>query len=385
MKRTFSPASSQQAFDWVDKWNFTATVQHLSLLQAAGYLLAEEVKAGNDIPAQALCARDGYALRAADTLGAGDYNPLPLNLLNGNEALYPNSAIQVCCGDILPAGADAVLSLEQADVRKKLLDVASSLAPGDGVIQRAEECHQHDILQHAGRWLRPQDLARLSLAGITEVKVFSKPRIQLYITGQFEHEANSPMLSSLINRDGGNLISTQLTTSAEQLAEALSQSEADLILLTGGSGYGSNDYAFKVLYEIAEIELDGSCIHPGGSVILGKISDRPVIILPGSPLPCLCAYDLIASRLLRRFSARKNLMPYRSKTFTLSRKLVSRIGQFELARMSIDGNFTQSLAVVDDRLLSSSTRGDGFVLLPENSEGFVEGSQVKVYLYDEYN
>jgi molybdopterin molybdotransferase len=383
MKRTFSPAPSQQAFEWIDQWEIPPSSQSLPLNLAAGYLLAQEVKASHDMPSRTLCARDGYAIKAADTLGAGDYNPLPLRLLGIDDVLIPNSAIQVSFGDPLPVGADAVLPLEQADVRNTLLDIVSSLASGDGVIDKGEECHQQDTLLSAERLLRPQDLAILALAGVSEVSVVSKPRIQLFNTGHYEHDANGPMLSALINRDGGHLISTNYTSSPEELSQRLTQSEAELILVTGGSGYSSQDYAVQALKDTGTVDLDGVSIHPGGGLVLGKIADKPVILLPGSPLACLCAYDLIAARLLRRLALKTDKLPYRRQTFTLSRKMVSRIGQFELARMRIDDQFASPLAVADDRLLSSSVRADGFVLLPENSEGYAEGSRVEVYLYDE--
>ncbi len=382
MKRSYSPAPSQQAFEWIDQCMTQSSVQALPLNQAAGYLLAQDIKASNDIPARTLCARDGYAIMAADTLGAGDYNPLPLRLLGIDDALIPGSAIQVSFGDPLPVGADAVLPLEQADLRNTLLDVVSSLAPGDGVVDKGEECQQNEILLNAGRLLRPQDMAILALAGIIEVNVLSRPRVQLFIAGHFEHNANGPMLNALINRDGGQLVSTNLTISSQELAQGLSQSEAELILVTGGSGYGAQDYAVQALKDTGTVSLDGISIHPGGGMVLGKIADKPVILLPGSPLACLCAYDLIAARLLRRLALKTDKLPYRRQTFTLSRKLVSRIGQFELARMRIDDQFAAPLAVADDRLLSSSVRADGFVLLPENSEGYAEGSQVEVYLYE---
>jgi molybdopterin molybdotransferase len=385
MKRTFSPAPSQQAFDWVDRWSISPILQDIPIAKAAGYCLAHEVKADDDFPVHAVCARDGFALRSEDTLGASDYNPLPLSLLNSKATLISGSAIQVSSGDALPDGANAVLPLEQAEIRHKFLDVSSSLAPGEGVIQSHEEYQQHDTLLPARRRLRPQDLARLALSGISTVKVVCRATVELIIAGSFEQDANGPMLTTLIARDDGDLIASKRTTSAQQLAQAILQSNADLIVITGSSGYGAHDYAFEALQDHAEIELDGVSIHPGGGVVLGKIADKAIVLLPGSPLACLCAYDLIVARMLRRLAAKPDLLPYRRQTFTLSRKLVSRIGQLEIARMRLVGNFTEPLAVADDRLLSSSIRADGFVLLPENSEGYAEGSQVEVYLYDNYN
>jgi molybdopterin molybdotransferase len=385
MNRHYAPASVQQAHDWVDQWPVASGSVELALHQAAGYLLTQSIKAATDIPLQAQCARDGYAVIAADTLGAGDYNPLVLRLTAADKTLGRGQAIQVSAGDPLPEGADAILSLSQAEPRHVMLDVSCSLAAGEGVLGQGEECQQSDILLAAGRRLRPQDLARLAFAGVKSVKVRRKPRVVLLLAGHFIHDADGTMLSPLIARDGGELIGIQSATSRQTLDRQLTELDADVILVAGGSGYGHNDFAVQALHDCGEIGLDGVTIHPGGGVVMGRVTDKPVLLLPGSPLSCLCAYDLIAARLLRRMAAKSDPLPYCMQTFTLSRKLVSRIGQLELARMRIEGQFAEPLAVADDRLLSSSVRADGFTLLAENSEGYAEGSEVEVYLYDEYN
>jgi molybdopterin molybdotransferase len=383
MTRIFSPASVQQAFDWTDLWSITPAIQERSLHQAVGYVLAQQLEADADIPPQALCARDGYAVQAADTLGAGDYNPLPLRLLSTDDTVIAGCTVQVSTGDRLPGGADAVLSLEQADVRNTFLDVAGSLAPGDGVVQVGEECARGEVLLSAGRRLRPQDLARLALAGFNQVKVLRKPRVHLILAGRFGRDADGPMLTALVARDGGDLIDVEKTSSYKELVHKLVHSDADLILVAGGTGYAASDQSVQALQDCGEVQLDGVTIHPGGGLVLGRITTKPVLLLPGAPLACLCAYDLIAARLLRHLAGRPGNQCYRSKTFTLSRKLVSRIGQLELARVKIDGEQVEALAVSDDRLLASSVRADGFVLLAENSEGYASGSEVVVYLYDE--
>ncbi len=383
MNRYFSPASTRQAFDWIDQWPRLSETVDIALAQAGGYLLAQPLIAKADIPAQALCVRNGYAVIAADTLGAGDYNPLPLRLADMGQALLPGHAVRVCTGDPLPAAADAVLSLQQVESRQHFIDVSASVAAGEGVIQQGEECAQSQSLMEAGRRLRPQDLSRLALAGITQVRVRCKPRVHLILAGSFPHEADGIMLTDLIARDGAELIAQYSVSNPQSLSQHLGESGADLILIVGSGGYGDNDFAVKSLHDCGQIDLDGVTIHPGGGTVMGQIKGKPILILPGSPLSCLCAYDLIAARLLRRMAEKRDPLPYTRKTFTLSRKLVSRIGQLELARMRIQQSFAEPLAVADDRLLSSSVRADGFVLLPENSEGYAEGSEVEVYLYDE--
>jgi molybdopterin molybdotransferase len=384
MKRIFSPAPVRQAFDWADQWTLARSVRELPLEDVVGYTLAEDLQADGDIPPQPHCARDGFALQAGETLGAGDYNPLPLRLVSA-ASMGPGTAVRVSAGDPLPTGADAVLTPEQGDVRDSFLDVASSLAPGEGVIQCGEACRRGERLLHAGRRLRPQDLAWVALAGHDRLKVLGKPRVQLCLAGRFERDADGPMLMSLVKRDGGDLTGIDRVSTHEDLVRTLTRTEVDLILLAGGSGYGFHDQAVQALQACGRVELDGVTIHPGGGLVLGEVAGKAVLLLPGAPLSCLCAYDLLGARLLRRLAGLPGILPYRRQSFTLSRKLVSRIGQMELARIRIDGEHAEPLVVADDRLLASSVRADGFVLVAENSEGYAQGSGVEVHLYDEYD
>ncbi len=385
MNRPISPAPVQTAFDWVDRRPAATSPIALPLAQALGYRLAQDLAAPTDLPERAKCGRDGYALRSTDTLGAGDYNPLPLRLLSDPQAVSVGCARKVSAGDDLPVGADTVLGLELADERGRFLDVVASLAAGEGIVQAGEECRRGERLLPAGRRLRPQDLARLAQAGQEGVAVLARPRVRLCLAGRFERDADGPLLSALIERDGGDLTATQRTATQAELVAGISMGDADLILVAGGTGYGIDDWAVAALQACGRVDVDGVTLHPGGGLVLGEAADCPVVLLPGSPLACLCAYDLVAARLLRRLAGRSTLLPYRRRTLTLSRKLVSRIGQMEVARLRIDGDSAEPLAVADDRLLASSVRADGFALLAENSEGFAEGSRVEVWLYDEWD
>ena len=355
----------------------------IELEKAAGYRLAQAIKAKFDIPSQAQCVRDGYAVIAADTLGAGDYNPLPFRLLDTGSPLNSGKAVQVNAGDPVPKGADAVLSLQQAERRSNFLDVSTSLAPGEGILTQGEEGKQSTNLLDVGRQLRAQDLASIALAGIKSARVYRKPRVELILAGHFDQDTISPMLCTLIARDGGEMIAKHRVSTAETLGELYSNSNTDLMLVVGSTGYGTNDYAVQALKQRGTVSHDGVTIHPGGGIVLGQVKEKPALLLPGSALSCLCAYDLLGARLLRRLAGKTNPLPYRCKSYTLSRKLVSRIGQLELARMRINGEYAEALAVADDRLLSSSVRADGFTLLAEHSEGYAEGRKIEVYLYDE--
>jgi molybdopterin molybdotransferase len=228
-------------------------------------------------------------------------------------------------------------------------------------------------------------VARLALAGVNEVPVRRRPRVRIAIAGHAEHDADGPMLAALVNRDGGETASVRVTPDEAVLLGALRQPDADLVLVAGGTGYASRDFAVQALKACGSVDLDGVLIHPGGGVVLGQVEATPVVLLPGTPLACLCAYDLLAARVLRRWAGRPQALPYRQRRLRLTRKVVSSIGRLELARMKIRGDTAEPIATADGRFLVSAVHADGFLLVPEHSEGFAQDSAVDVYLYDEYD
>jgi molybdopterin molybdotransferase len=285
----------------------------------------------------------------------------------------------------LPAGADAVLPLDQAELHSGVLEVADSLAPGDGVAARGEECRADEPLLEAGRRLRPQDLARLVLAGVSEVSVARPPRVRVVLAGRFERDADGPLLAALVRRDGGELLEVSAVQDQASLSARLQVGHTELILVAGGTGYASHDIAVQSLQAVGALDHDGVAIHPGGAVVLGHVGTCPVVLLPGAPLACLCAYDVIAARLLRRLAGRSSVLPYRQRRLTLRRKIVSGIGRMELARVKVEGGEAEPVATAEGRVLATAVSADGFLLVPEHSEGYAQGHVVDVYLYDEYD
>jgi molybdopterin molybdotransferase len=106
-----------------------------------------------------------------------------------------------------------------------------------------------------------------------------------------------------------------------------------------------------------------------------------VFLLPGNPVSCLCAYDLFAGLAVRRLGGRPDDMPYRSVLLPLALKVASAIGRVDYVRVAIRNGRVEPLAVSGASILSSTTRADGFILVPRDSEGFAPGEQVSVFLY----
>jgi molybdopterin molybdotransferase len=191
------------------------------------------------------------------------------------------------------------------------------------------------------------------------------------------------MLEALVRRDGGiPRVLPIVPDRREAVQAALSGSDADVLLVSGGSSVGQEDHAPRVLAEVGELAVHGIALRPASPAGVGFLRGRPVFLLPGNPVSCLCAYDLFAGVAVRLLGGHATELPYRSCTLPLARKLVSAVGRVDYVRVQVHDGKVEPLATSGASILSSTTRADGFVLAPRDSEGLAPGELVQVYLYE---
>jgi molybdopterin molybdotransferase len=365
-------------------------------------VLAERVIASIDVPAFDRCAMDGFALHGAETSGASDYNPLTFAVLGQalpgrpfDGTVSAATAARVMTGAALPAGADAVVPAEYANEKAGEVDVTLAVAPGKHIGRRGEDIRAGTPVMDAGRRLRPQDLGLLASLGIANVSVIARPRVRVIVTGNEVvtpgdakglyqiFDANSAMLRGLIGRDGGVVESHhRLGDDPARIREALLAPGADVILVSGGSSVGTEDHAPRLLAEVGTLAIHGVAMRPSSPAGVGNIGDTLVFLLPGNPVSCLCAYDFFAGRAIRVRGGRRADWPHRTQRGVVSGKVVSAIGRVDYCRVRLRDGVVEPLALAGASVLSSTTRADGFVIVPAESEGYGDGTEVTVYLYD---
>src|SRR5262249_28579400 len=236
----------------------------------------------------------------------------------------------------------------------------------------------------------------LASLGIATVRAVRRPRVDILITGDellpvgsrpdgFRIvDSNSVMLAALVKRDGGEpCVAPLLPDRRELLLEAMRASVADLVLVSGGTSVGQEDHAPSLLAELGELLVHGVALRPASPTGVGFLGDRPVFLLPGNPVSCLCAYDLFAGRALRFLGNLSPEMAYRSGRLPLAGKVSSAVGRVDYVRVRVRDGAAEPLAVSGASLLSTTTAADGFVLVPRDLEGYPPGEPVTVHLYDE--
>jgi molybdopterin molybdotransferase len=409
-----SRSSFDEALGWIDGHSQPLNAEEITVATAAGRVLAKPFLAPANQPPADTAEMNGYALRSAETIGAGGYNPLPFRLQQDPRQLNPASALLISSGSVMPLGADAIASFELVRSDAKTIEVIEPVTRGAGVNFKGQEAQADAALIDRSRPLRPADLSLLASFGVTAVEVIRRPRVRLILAGCKSHfesnlgDANGPMMCALIARDGGVIetganqlpgLSAQPATpehsaqselpedSAQSvqstLAGLMAKPGADLVLVCGLTGTGPDDVAPLALDAAGSLDLHGIALHPGGSAGLGRVGETPVILLPGSPLHCLCAYDLLAGRLIRRLGGRSSQLPYPVRQAVVGRKIVSSIGNFELVQVHLVSGEVVPLGSAGSGGLAAAARAEGFVLIPAPLEGYRPGGQVSVYLYDQ--
>jgi molybdopterin molybdotransferase len=390
-------ASVEAVTALIDAWAAPLQPDAIPLADAPGRITAGAVTADVDLPPFDRAAADGYALRADETVGAGAYNALPFKLQPAATGVAPGSAAAVESGDPMPAGADAVVRLEQAFADAAgMIAIVAPVASGSEVERAGGQAARAGVLVPAGRRLGPAEIALLAAAGIERVAAHRKPRVRcLLATGHAVetagtlplprhavHDANGPMLAALVARDGGVVVDLRAgLRERAALRDALALPGADIVLVAGGTGPGPRDHAAAALAEAGELAVHGVALRPGESAGAGRISGIPVFLLPGTPAACLWAYELLAGRAVRRLAGLGPGLPFPTRTLRAGRKIVSEIGMLEVCpvRCTAGGEAVPIVSFAEAGL-AAAAQADGFILVPEASEGHPAGAPLTVYL-----
>jgi molybdopterin molybdotransferase len=373
-----------RAQGWVDGQAPLAT-EEVAVEVSGGRVLAAPLTATADHPPVARAGADGYAVRAADVAGASAYDPVPLRVQAPHEPLGAASAALVAAGAPLPAGADAVLGFEAAQPSGATVDAIAAVAPGAGVDRPGLQLRAGTPLFSPGQVLAPRQVALLAALGLTRVPVVRRPRVRVLVAGPKEpgaQDAHGPLLRALVARDGGALEALELVPELRgALRGAPRAPRPDLTIVTGRTGTGPDDVAAPALAEAGEVTLHGLALRPGGTAALGAAGGVPAVLLPGDPLACLVAYELLAGRLLRRLGGRDPALPHATRELELRRKLVSAVGFVEVNQVRVVEGQVEPLGVAEFGGLAAAARADGFVVVPAPYEGYAPGARVTVHLY----
>ena len=394
----------EQALSLIDGRVGRLGSETVPLRQAAGRVLAAPIVATVSVPAFHRAAMDGYALLGEETFGSDFYNPAEFRVIGESlpgrpfaGAVSPGQAVRIATGAPLPEGADAVVPAESTSANGPTVRVIEPTPPGRHVGRIGEDVTSGARVFEVGRGLRPQDVGLLSALGLRSVEVVRRPRVAVIVTGDellppgspprgcLLADMNSVMLEALIARDGGlTRVFGPLPDDRDDLRQLLSgcAREFDVLLVSGGSSTGPEDHAPGLVRELGELPAHGIALRPASPTGIGFLGAVPVVLLPGNPVSCLCAYDLFGGRIVRILGGRSPDWPYRPVSLPLGEKLISCLGRVDYARVRIELGSVFPISTSGASILSSTSRADGVVLVPAEREGYPPGEIVTVWLYE---
>ncbi|MFZ5966384.1 MAG: gephyrin-like molybdotransferase Glp [Bacillota bacterium] len=377
------------------------------ITEALGSVLYEPIYAPICLPEFDRSTVDGYALQTKDTFGASESLPTFLNIIGkvemGKEARYQvrsGEAVYVPTGGMMPQGADGVVMIEYVEnLDQSTIAVYRSVSPGDGMIRRSEDIKTEQLMLNKGRILKPQDIGGLAAVGITEIKVFKKPRVSILSTGDEIvdptalvkpgqiRDINTYALAAMVKEMGGEVIFTKVIHDDYEMirshvAEAVENS--DIVIISGGSSVGTKDVTAKVIDSMGDpgVFVHGVAIKPGKPTIIGKAKGAAVFGLPGHPVSAMVVFRIFGGYLMNKL-----LSLYDKQQFDID--AVS-----EVNIPSSPGKETYQMVTIEERdgmyvaipihgksgAISLMMKSHGYIRIAGGKEGIQKGERVKVVI-----
>ena len=387
-----------EVFRAIDSVVKPTSEEDITLDASLGRILSEDIISSVDVPYFDRSAVDGYAVKAKDTYGASLYNPLELSLVGESCAgkkklsIKKGETVRIMTGGMMPAAADACVMVEHSEDKGQKISVHKPVSIGGNVSHIGEDIKKGSIILPKGRQIKPHDIGILASVNISAIPVCTKPRISLIVTGSelmrigetlkdgMIIDANTHLLKGL-SEDRGAVISSHKTIpdDYDKIRDELLRSDADIIIITGGTSCGKKDYAPLVIEETGKLLIHGVAMKPGGPFGLGLVSGKPVFLLPGNPLAVCVVYDFFVRYALDQMQAAKKSQA--TVIGHLSKKVASSVGRTDIFRVLYHDGIVDPVRSGGASILSSMIRSNAYLVVPENIEGYNEGEKVEVRLF----
>jgi len=373
--------------------------ERMSIHAALGRVTAEDTRAKYHLPPFDRSAVDGYALKAKDTFGVSAFNPKIFKLTENK--VRENEAREIWTGNPVPEGADSVVMLEYTERLENKIEVGMAVTPGENVSKRGEDVTKGGVAIKAGTRLSPHHLGLLAALGETHVDVVRKPRVAILSTGnelvELGHklesgqivETNQLIFSSMCRELGAEPL--ELGIAKDDLREITAKikeglDKADVIITTGGTSVGYPDLVPTAVNQLGKpgVIVHGVAMRPGMPTALAILKGKPIFILSGNPVAATIGFEVfVRPLLLRLLGIKRESRPIIKAKLT--RRVAAALGRRVFLRVRVferNGSFfAEPVRVKGSGVLTTMTKANGYVIIPENREGLEEGESVMVHLF----
>ncbi|HZQ97777.1 MAG TPA: gephyrin-like molybdotransferase Glp [Chloroflexota bacterium] len=381
------------------------------ILDVLGQVVAEDVRAGFDVPPLTNAAMDGYAVRAADVAVASEVAPVALAVVEdlpaGRCAVHrvePGTAIRIMTGAPLPDGADAVVPFELTDeargaTRRSRVRVFASIRPGTNIRLAGEDVRRGEVMLPAGTTIRPAEVGLLATMGRATVPVHRRPRVAILSTGDEVlepgeplapgkiYDANSFTVAAMVRCAGG--VPIRLGVARDRVDDLIARVErldqVDLLVTSAGVSVGDYDVVKQALTTAGEVTFYQVRMRPGRPLAFGHLRGVPLLGLPGNPVASAISFELFGRPAVMRMLGRSS-WARQEITARFDGAIDNYDGRRSFYRVSVErgpGGFVARLTGPQGSgILTSMVKADGLMVIPEDRRRVGPGEEVVVRLLD---
>jgi len=367
--------------------------EKISLAAALGRMLAHDVMAPVDAPPFDRSRVDGFALRAADTLGASDASPRRLRLNTEVIAcghmpaieVAQGSATAIATGGVVPRGADAVVMIEQTelldDVAAPAIEIRRAVSPGQFISYAGSDIARGETLLRRGMRVSSREIGILAACGFAEIDVVRRPKVAVISTGDELVELGQPLRAAGVYDSNGAILAAAVTEaggeaipfgafpddeSALEKAVRRALASCDMIVVSGGTSKGAGDLSHRVVSRLGApgVLVHGVALKPGKPLCLAVVDEKPIAVLPGFPTSAIFTFHTFVAPVIR---ARAGLPPEAAETVDaeIAVRITSELGRKEFALVALVPGKNGPVAF-------PSVKGSGAVTAFSQADGFVE-------------
>lgn len=380
--------------------------RNVTIREAAGHILAEDVTSPLDVPPFVNSAMDGYAINSQDIPTT---DTVTLKVLGKSFAGAPfdgkvktGEAVRIMTGAVVPEGADTVVMQEHAEVDGNNIKIGSEHKAKQHVRNPGDDFFTGDTIIKAGERLSPAKLGLLASVGVTEFKVIRKPVVAFFSTGdelkgvgqQLEpgdiFDSNRYILFGMLQKMGVECIDMGVIPDIKDEIELTLKEAAniaDLVITSGGASVGEADFIKLILDEIGEVGFWKIAMKPGKPLAFGEINNTVFFGLPGNPVSAMATFYQFVQPSIRLLEGESI-----SDTIKLQAKCISKLKKrpgrkdFQRGIMSTDENgqlIVDTTGIQGSHMLSSMSKANCFIVLERDAGDIEPGTIVEVQPFNE--
>ena len=378
----------------------------LTTLDAQGLTLAEQVVSRRSLPGFDNAATDGYAVRAVDLVEASVDAPVVLPVVGDVVAgarsvsgMGPGLAMRIMTGAPIPAGADAVVRLEDTDQGVARVGVRRAVASGTYLRRSGEDMVAGSVALGVGAALGPQQIGLLAAVGRDRVLVRPRPRVVVISTGNElvevgqepafgqVNDINSYLLTAAAREAGAEAYRVGIVPDDHSRLLEILESQllrADLIVTSGGVSMGAYDVVKQALSDLGTVDFAQVAMQPGESQGFGHLGrdHTPIICLPGNPVSALVSFEVFVRPAIRKLLGKRRVQRASVPAVALDR-IDGTIGtrQYRRGLLHREPDGTYSVSTVGGQgthLIAALAASNCLIVVDENLDEVVAGSRVPV-------